>query len=53
MSWHLGATVIVTDKLTGVKVLATVTVVVAMVLAALAVYLCMSCNKHDKGEYML
>ncbi|XP_063762759.1 uncharacterized protein LOC134880023 isoform X2 [Eleginops maclovinus] len=40
-------------EFTGIKVLATVTVAVAMVLAALAVFLCLNRNRecwHDKGE---
>lgn len=43
-----------TGELSGIKVLATVTVTVAMVLAALAVYLCLSrqsCN--CKGNYKM
>ncbi|KAK6295631.1 uncharacterized protein LOC121567343 [Coregonus clupeaformis] len=38
------------EKFTGVKVLATVTVIVAAVLAAVAVYLCMSRNRYCKGK---
>lgn len=45
-----------TGEFSGIKVLATVTVAVAMVLAALAVYLCMNRNRqswNDKGDYKI
>lgn len=42
--------------ITGIKVLATVTIAVAMVLAILAVYLCMSRKRQRrsvKGDYII
>lgn len=45
---------VLTGEFTGIKVLATVTVSVAMVLAALAVYLCLNRNRQSwngKGDY--
>lgn len=47
---------ILTAEFTGIKVLATVTVAVAMVLAALAVYLCLIRNRQSwncKGDYKM
>ncbi|KAG7238703.1 hypothetical protein INR49_031219 [Caranx melampygus] len=61
-SHYLDTTVSVTTKdsrggeFTGIKVLATVSVAVAMVLAALAVYLCLNWNRqscNSKGEPVL
>lgn len=45
-----------TGEFTGIKVLATVTVAVATVLAALAVYLCLNRNRqsrNDKGDHKI
>lgn len=45
-----------TGELIGIKVLATVSVAVAIVLAALAAYLCLNWNKQSgntKGDYRI
>ena len=48
------AVFILTEEFTGIKVLATVTVAVAMVLAALAVFLCLNWSRQNcKGDYKI